>query len=139
MSAATETRPDATTAVAQLIRFLETGEVAEGLFAPNLFADVNLPTWWLQADTASRLVAIRARSHPFPSTVHVDRVDPTDRGFVMELQERWVDGGQQWYSREIIRADVAGATITGLAIYCTGDWDDRRQRDHAAAETPLRR
>ena len=134
---ATRTHPDATTAVAQLIRFLETGEVAEGLFAPDVFADVSLPTWWLQADTAERLVAIREQAHPFRGSVEVQRVDPTDRGFVMELVERWEDQGERWYSREIIRADVDGASITELAIYCTGDWDDQRQRDHAAAVTLL--
>jgi hypothetical protein len=134
----TQTRPDATTAVAQLIRFLETGEVAEGLFAPDVFADVSLPTWWVQADTADGLVAIRERGHPSPGTVHVQRVDPTDRGFVIEFEERWEDQGQHWYSREMIRADVAGSTITEVSIYCTGDWDDQRQRDHAATVTLLR-
>jgi len=138
MSTETETRPDATTAVAGLIRFLETGEVAEGLFDPDVFADVSLPTWWLQADTAERLVAIRRHAHPFRGTVQVQRVDPTDRGFVMELEERWEDQGENWYSREIIRADVDGASITEIAIYCTGDWDDQRQRDHAAVVTRLR-
>ncbi|RNL78753.1 hypothetical protein [Nocardioides marmorisolisilvae] len=131
MSAATETRPDATTAVAGLIRFLETGEVAEGLFAPDMFSDVSLPTWWLQAETADRLVAIREHAHPFRGTVQVQRVDPTDRGFVIEFEERWEDKGERWYAREIIRADVEGATITEMAIYCTGDWDDQRQREHA--------
>ena len=45
---------------------------------------------------------------------------------LMELVERWEDQGERWYSREIIRADVDGASITELAIYCTGDWDDQR-------------
>ena len=136
--ATTQTRPDATTAVAGLIRWLETHEVPDDLFAPDLFADISLPTWWLQADSADRLVAIREHAHPFRGTVHVQRVDPTDRGFVIEFEERWEDQGERWYSREIIRADVAGATITELAVYCTGDWDDQRQRDHAEAVQLLR-
>jgi hypothetical protein len=134
----TQTRPDATTAVAQLIRFLETGEVADGLFAPDVFADVSLPRWRLQSDTPDGLVRIRVDGHPGAGRVHVHRVDPTDRGFVIEFEERWEDQGQHWYAREIIRADVEGSTITEVSIYCTGDWDDQRQRDHAAAVTLLR-
>ena len=138
MSTATETRPDATTAVATLIRFLETGEAAEGLFAPDIFADVTFPLWREQADTAEGLVAIRRQGHPGKSNVHVHRVDPTDRGFVIEFEERWEDQGQHWYARELIRADVVDATIVEVSIYCTGDWDDQRQRAHAAAVTLLR-
>jgi len=138
MSATTETKPDATTAVANLIKWLETGEVAADLFAPDVFADVNLPGWWMQSDTADGLVGIRQGSHPYRGTVHVHRVDPTDRGFVIEFEERWEDQGQQWYAREIIRADVVGATIAEVSVWCTGDWDERRQRDHAAAVTLLR-
>ncbi|MFL6022572.1 MAG: hypothetical protein ACJ72O_04465 [Marmoricola sp.] len=138
MSTQIGTKPDATTAVANLIRWMETGEIAADLFAADVFADVTVPLWRLQADSADDLAAIRQHSHPYPGTVHVSRVDPTDRGFVIEFEERWEDQGQQWYSREIIRADVVGATIVELSVYCTGDWDEQRRRDHAAAVTLLR-
>jgi len=138
VSALTETRPDATTAVANLIRFLETGEVAEDLFAPDLFADVSLPLWRLQSDTPDGLVQIRVDRHPCAGRVTVRRVDPTEGGFVIEFEERWEDQGQHWYAREMIRADVVGASIVDISVYCTGDWDDQRQRDHAAAVTLLR-
>jgi hypothetical protein len=62
--------------------------------------------------------------------VTVLRVEPTGRGFTMEFEERWVDQGQRWYSREMLRADVEGATVVDLAVYCTGDWDEARQREH---------
>jgi hypothetical protein len=84
------------------------------------------------------MVGIRRGSHPYPGKVHVHRVNPTDRGFVIEFEERWEDEGQHWYCREMIRADVIGATIVELSVYCTGDWDEQRQRDHAAAVTLLR-
>jgi len=138
MSTRTETRPDVTTAVAGLIRWLETSEIPEGLFAPDLFADITLPLWRLQAATAVDMIAIRQRMHPAPGTVQVHRVDPTDRGFVIEFTERWDDQGQHWYAREMIRVDVDGSTITELSVYCTGDWDDQRQREHAAAVPLLR-
>lgn len=138
MSVETQSKPDATAAVANLITWLETGEPPEDLFAPDVFADITLPHWRLQADTAEGTVAIRRESHPSPGKVHVRRVDPTDRGFVIEFEERWEDQGQHWYCREMIRADVVGATIVEVSVYCTGDWDEQRQRDHAAAVTLLR-
>jgi hypothetical protein len=135
MSIGTATRPDATTAVANLIKFLETGEVAEGLFAANVTTDLTLPLWRVQGSTAAELVALRAEGHPFESQVRVHRVDPTDRGFVIEFEERWEQGGQGWYSREMARADVVGSTIVDVSIYCTGDWDEARQAEHAAEVT----
>jgi hypothetical protein len=33
----------------------------------------------------------------------------------------------------MVRADIVGASIVELAVYCTGDWDEARQRDHAQA------
>ena len=128
----TATQPDATTAVANLIHWLETGEVPDGLFAPDVFVDFTPPLWRLQADDVDGLLAIRRNGHPCLGTVHVSRVEPTSRGFTMELEERWEDGGQQWYCREMIRADVQGATIVEMAVYCTGDWDEAQQRSHAA-------
>jgi hypothetical protein len=132
------TGPDETTAVANLIRFLETGRAPEGLFAPDCFSDVTLPHWRLQSDTADGVVAIRHQGHPHPGEVIVHRVDPTPRGFVIEFEERWQAEGQRWYCREMIRADVAGSSIVDFAIYCTGDWDEQRQREHAEAVTLLR-
>jgi len=131
MSIETETKPDATTAVANLIKWLETAEVPDGLFAPDLFSDINLPFTRVQGNDVDGMLGIRRHSHPFTGTVHVNRVDPTDRGFVIEFDERWEDQGQRWYARELIRADVVGATIVDISVYCTGDWDERRQAAHA--------
>ena len=36
------------------------------------------------------------------------------------------------------RADVVGSTIVEMAVYCTGDWDEAKQREHAAAVHLLR-
>ena len=123
---------DTRTAVANLIRYLETGQAPDGLFAPDVFADVSLPLWRLQAEDARGLLTIRSTGHPCPGTVSVGRVEPTAHGFTMEFEERWEDGGQRWYCREMIRADVVGTTIVELVVYCTGDWDEDRQREHAA-------
>jgi hypothetical protein len=129
---------DATTAVADLIRYLENGVAPEGLFAADVFGDVTLPRWRLQADNVADLLAIRAGGHPFPGEVRVERVEHTANGFTMEFEERWDHEGQRWYCREMARADVVDGTIVDLAIYCTGDWDDAQQRRHAESVRILR-
>ena len=100
--------PDTSVAVANLIRFLETGSAPDGLFAPDVFADLSLPQWRIQAGTADEVLAIRADDHPFPGQVRVERVEQTDHGFTIEFEERWDNEGQRWYCREMIRADVVG-------------------------------
>lgn len=126
------------TAVADLVRFLETGTAPDGLFAPDVFADVSFPQWRLQSATADGILRIRRDGHPIPGRVRVERVDETSRGFTIEFEERWDHEGQRWYCREMIRADVLGSTITEMSVYCTGDWDEARQAEHAAAVRLLR-
>jgi len=41
-------------------------------------------------------------------------------------------------AREMIRAEVADGALAALTVYCTGDWDQARQAEHAAAVTLLR-
>ena len=129
MSAQTDT----STAVANLIRFLETGVVPDGLFAPDMFTDFSLPHWRVQTTTAEEIIAERMASHPFAGEVRVERVEQTGHGFTIEFEERWDHDGQRWYCREMIRADVEGDSIVDMSVYCTGDWDEARQREHAAA------
>lgn len=120
-------------AVARLIEFLETGRPPDGLFAADLFLDLSLPQWRVQADTAEQAVAVRTSGHPCPGQVRVERLSQTDTGFTMEFEERWDDEGQSWYCREMIRADVVDDTIVEMAVYCTGDWDAATQHAHAAS------
>lgn len=129
---------DTKVAVARLIEFLETGTAPVGLFAPDVFFDMSLPQWRVQSATAEEALAIRAQGHPFPSQVHVERVSQTDKGFTIEFEERWDNDGQRWYCREMIRADVIGETIVEMSVYCTGDWDEAKQREHAGAVNLIR-
>lgn len=126
-------RPRTGVAAAGLIRWLETGSAPEDLFAPDAFCDVSLPQWRLQTATAAEIIAVRADSHPYPGRVRVERIDETGAGFTMSFEERWSHAGQRWYCRELIRADVADDRIVEMAVYCTGDWDESCQREHAAA------
>jgi hypothetical protein len=124
--------------VAGLIRFLETGSAPDGLFAPDVFADVSLPQWRIQGATAAEILAIRAEGHPWPGQVRAERVEQTGHGFTIEVEERWDNEGQRWYCREMIRADVVDDTIVELSVFCTGDWDEARQREHREAAHLIR-
>ncbi len=114
-------------------RFLETGAVPPGLFAPDVFCDVTLPRWRLQAQGVDGVVALRLAGHPCPGQVPRSRLDPTTTGFVLEVEEAWVDvAGRPWSCRELVRADAGPDGITELSVYCTGDWDAARVAQHAA-------
>jgi hypothetical protein len=126
-------QPEIGTAVANLIRFLECGVPPEGLFAPDVFLDLSLPQWRIQAVTEAAVIAIRTDDHPFQGQVRVERVERTDHGFTIEFEERWDNENQRWYCREMIRADVVNDRIVEMSVYCTGDWDQARQREHADA------
>jgi hypothetical protein len=122
----------------KLITFLEAGTVPEGLFRPDVFLDLTMPTWRVQAAGAEELIAERKQGHPGLGTVTRWRADPTPTGFVFEFEERWDHEGQRWYAREMMRAEVAGSQIAELTVYCTGDWDQARQAEHAASLTLIR-
>jgi hypothetical protein len=122
----------------KLITFLETGTAPQGLFRPDIFLDLTMPTWRVQAAGAEELIAERKQGHPGPGTVTRWRADPTPTGFVFEFEERWDHEGQRWYAREMMRAEVADSQIAELTVYCTGDWDQARQAEHAASVTLIR-
>jgi hypothetical protein len=122
----------------KLIRFLETGDVPEGLFRPDVFLDLTMPTWRVQTVGAEDLIGVRKEGHPGPGTVTRWRADPTPGGFVFEFEERWNSEGQQWYAREMMRIEVTDGAIAELTVYCTGDWDEARQAEHTEAVTLIR-
>lgn len=128
VSAEIRTAPDV---VRKLVRWLETGEVPDGLFAPDAFVDLTVPQWRLQATGPDAVAALRRQSHPAPGTVPRLRYDPTPTGFVLEWEERWDEGGDSWYCREMLRADVVDGQITECSVYCTGDWSSAHVARHA--------
>ncbi len=128
------------TSLDKFVSFLESGGVApEGLLAPEVFADLTFPRWRIQIEGADEFVAGRRRLHPQPGRVRVERVTATETGYLVKLEERWEDGGEQWYCREgfVIDLDANGA-ISDFTLYCTGDWDRARVREHAETVTLLR-
>ena len=123
---------------ALFVRWLETHQVPDGLFADDVFCDLSLPHWRLQARGVEGAVALREGGHPCVGTVPRHRVDPTATGFVIEIEERWHDGGQDWYCRELMRCDVRDGRVSELSVYCTGDWDEARVAEHAASVDLIR-
>lgn len=118
----------------KLIALLETGEVAPGLFTPDVFLDFTAPCWREQREGVAEVVGFRRRNHPRPGKVPRFRIDEIAGGFVLEVEERW-DG---WYCRELMRADVQDGAIAVLSVYCTGDWSPERIAEHAARVQLLR-
>ncbi len=123
---------EAARAVAErFVAFLETGEAPPGLFAADVFVDFTSPRWREQVEGADAIVAFRRHKHPTPGKVPRWRCDATATGFVLEDEERWREHGDDWYCREMFRADVRGDAICELSIYCTGDWETARRLEHA--------
>jgi hypothetical protein len=92
----------------------------------------------VQGQGADTAFAIREGGHPHRGSVRVEAVDGTSRGFLVQFEERWVAGDQQWYCRELIHCVVRDGRIGGLSVYCTGDWDEAVQRRHARDVVLLR-
>jgi hypothetical protein len=122
----------------KLIEFLETNQPPSGLFAPDVFLDFTLPRWRIQARGVARLIEIRREAGHSRGRVPRWRCDPTPTGFVLESEERWHHAGQDWYAREMSRADVEAGVITAISVYCTGDWDAAREAEHARCVRLLR-
>lgn len=138
MSTATGVRSEIDAAVAGFVEWMETGVAPSGLVADDCFADVTAPHWRIQVEGGAAVVASRWESHPFPGRVRVEKVDRTEHGFAIAFEERWEHEGQRWYCREQMTAEVQNGRLTHIQYYCTGDWDEARQAEHAGSVTLLR-
>jgi hypothetical protein len=124
--------------VERLVAFFETG-ATEGLFAPDVFADITLPHWRVQVRGAEEMIASKNQMHPPGGATRVEKVLTGIDCYTIKVEERWEDGGQQWYCREAFLCDLdAKGRITEFSVYCTGDWDEALVAEHAEAVTLLR-
>ena len=124
--------------VDRLVRFLQTG-ATDGLFAPDVFADLTLPHWRVQTVGADELVAMKSQLHQPGGRTLVEKVLAGSNGYTLKVEERWEDGGQSWYCREAFLCDLDGqGRISEFSVYCTGDWDEAAVAEHAKAVTLLR-
>jgi hypothetical protein len=85
--------------VDRFVAFLETG-ATEGLFAPDLFADITLPHWRVQVQGAEELIATKSSLHPPAGRTWVEKVQVAEHGYTLKVEERWEDGGGQSSCRE---------------------------------------
>jgi hypothetical protein len=115
---------------AELRAYLESGSAPPSLFTDDVFCDFTFPLGRAQASGRADTLALRRHGHPSPGVLPRWRVDAIATGFVLEFEERWQHEGQSWYSREMLRAELRGTAICALSVYCTGDWDEQRQRRH---------
>jgi hypothetical protein len=135
---ATEVSALVQASVDRFVAFLETG-VTEGLFAPDVFADITLPHWRVQVQGAEELIATKTSFHPPAGRTRVEKVLAAANGYTIKVEERWEDGGARWYCREAFLCDLDDqGRITEVSIYCTGDWDEAVVAQHAETVTLLR-
>jgi hypothetical protein len=136
--AAAEVPTSVRDSVDRLVAFRQTG-ATDGLFAPDVFADVTLPHWRVQALGADEVIAAKTRMHPPAGRTRVEKVLAGPGAYTLKVEERWEDGGQQWYCREAFLCDLDDqGRISEFSVYCTGDWDEAAVADHAKAVTLLR-
>jgi hypothetical protein len=124
--------------VDRFVAFLETG-ATEGLFAPDVFADITLPHWRVQVQGAEEMIAAKTSLHPPGGRTRVEKVLVAERGYTVKVEERWEDAGGSWYCREAFLCELDDqGRITEVSVYCTGDWDEAAVARHAEAVTLLR-
>ncbi len=134
----TEVPAQVRASIDRFVAFLETG-ATEGLFAPDVFADITLPRWRVQAQGAEQVIAAKVGFHPPAGRTRVEKVSVGAHGYTIKVEERWEDGGTQWYCREVFLCDLDDdGQITELSVYCTGDWDEAAVARHMEAVTLLR-
>ena len=117
-------------------RWLETGAGPTDLFADDVFADLTLPQWRVQAQGTDATFHLREDSHPYPGDVRVEALDRTARGFLIQFEERWEAEGQRWYCRELMHCAVTDGRISEWSVYCTGDWDEAVSAPRGAGAPP---
>jgi hypothetical protein len=124
--------------VDRFVAFLETG-ASEGLFAPDVFADITLPHWRVQVQGAEEMVAAKTSLHPPSGRSRLEKVLVAEHGYAVKVEERWEDDGGKWYCREAFLCELDDeGRIAEISVYCTGDWDEAAVTRHAEAVTLLR-
>lgn len=115
----------------RFVRFVETND-PNGIFADDVFADINVPEWRFQMEGVEDVVAWLSGEQPDGASATLWRIDPLDSGVVVEVETR---SGEK-LSRNLHRLEVQDGRITGWTMYCTGDWDKETQ-ERQAREAPM--
>jgi len=121
----------------RLADVFRTGRVSDVLHE-DLFLDGHPPFWRFQIQGRSDFAAWLAGYSPDGSETTVVRAIPTASGFVMEVSGRHDEDGKEMTDRQLFLCEVHAGCITGLTVYCSGDWDADLRARHAA-EAPIYR
>jgi hypothetical protein len=120
----------------EFVRFLETGEVAPSAFAPDVFLDMNVPSWRYQIQGHEAAAGLFHSEEPV--RMHVGTVTSTATGFVVETDYETIEGGTRIYYRSVSLITIQDRRISNVVHYCTGPWDEAT-RVRQAHEAPMLR
>lgn len=109
---------------------------AEGLFAPDVLFDINVPGWRFQVEGAGAFFDWLRGHSPDGYGIRIVRAAPTATGFVVEVEGEYAPHGEELYFRNLIACHVRDGRIAEVVYYCTGDWDPPT-RARWLAEPPM--
>ena len=104
------------------VRFVETNEVG-GVFADDVFADINVPEWRFQMQGTDAIEEWLRGEQPGGCSVPTWRSDPMLEGVVVEVEQHT---GEE-ISRNLHRLEVRDGKIVEWTMYCTGVWSVETQ------------
>lgn len=113
--------------------FLRTAELPAGLFAPDVFCDLNVPEWRFQLQGAEAFAAWAKGEAPNGSAVTTGRV--ADAGSTTVVETEMVTDGSYARNLWVLRRDEAGL-VDEVVLYCTGPWD-AATIERQAREAPM--
>jgi hypothetical protein len=120
----------------EFVRFFETGELAPGAFAADVYFDMNVPSWRYQIEGHEAVAGLFHSDGP--AHVRLGAVTQTGSGFVAEINYDTTEDGTDLYYRSVSIVTVRDGQISAVTHYCTGPWDPAT-RARQAVEAPMLR
>lgn len=117
-------------------RVFETFDAGDGIFAHEVFFDLNMPVWRFQIQGAEAFVAQLKQIAQGDVRIDILRTVPTISGFVTEHEEHQDVDGEDHSARRLWLCEVRDGNITEVVGYCSGEWDEALRKRHAA-EAPM--
>lgn len=108
----------------------------QGVFAPDVFFDLNVPVWRFQLQGVEAVEAWLRELASEGYEVDILRTVPTATGFVTEHEgsQQQEDGLVSF--RHLWLCEVSNGRIVEVVGYCSGEWDEELRARHAN-EAPM--
>jgi hypothetical protein len=113
-------------------------EADTGLFADDVFFDLNMPVWRFQIQGPTAFGEQLRAINRGPVQIDVVRTVPASSGFLTEHVEHQDVDGEDISARKIWYCEVQQGRISFAVCYCSGEWDDALRARHAV-EAPMLR